>query len=59
MYKYEQCIHNTFLDLSSNVLGSIFGKSLMATGSMNSMNGISRNTKNGTNRKMSAAVRRN
>lgn len=52
-------IHNTFLDLSSNVLGSIFGKSLTATGSMNSINGISKNTKNGTKRKMSEAVRRN
>ena len=51
--------HNTFLDLSSNVLGSIFGKSLTATGNMNSINGISKNTKNGTKRKMSEAVRRN
>lgn len=52
-------IFNTFFDLSSNVLGNILGKSLMTTGSMNSINGIKRNTRNGTNLNISAAVRRN
>ena len=52
-------IFNTFFDLSSNVLGNILGKSLMTTGSMNSINGIKRNTRNGTSLNISAAVRRN
>jgi len=50
---------NTFLFLSSNVLGSIFGKSLIATGSNTSMKGTMIKTENGTNRKRSAAVLRN
>ena len=49
----------TTLDLSSKVLGSMLGKSLIATGKRNSMNGTIRNTEKGTNRNKSAAVRRN
>ena len=50
---------HTFLDLSSKVLGSILGKSLIATGSRNSMNGMIKNTVKGTSRKRSATVLRN
>lgn len=49
----------TFFDLSSKVLGSIFGNNLIATGSRNSMNGMTMNTRNGTSRNKSEAVRRN
>ena len=64
--KLRQFIHQlfsslriTFEVLSSNVLGNIFGNSLTATGSKNSMNGIIRKTITGTNRNKSATVLRN
>ena len=62
IFENQMHAHNiipTFFDLSSNVLGSMFGKSFIATGNINSINGISKNTKNGTKRNISEAVRRN
>lgn len=45
--------------LSSNVEGSIFGKSLSATGKRNSMNGTIMKTEKGTSRSKSCVVRFN
>jgi len=62
IFENQMHAHNifpTFFDLSSNVLGSMFGKSFMTTGSINSINGISKNTRNGTKRNISETVRRN
>ena len=63
MFENQMHIFNnifpTFFDLSSNVLGSMFGKSFIATGNINSINGISKNTRNGTKRNISETVRRN
>ena len=48
----------TAANLSSNVDGNIFGKSLSATGNRNSMNGTIMNTANGMRRSKSCVVRR-
>ena len=49
----------TAANLSSNVEGSMFGKSLSATGRRNSMKGTMMNTEKGTRRRISCVVRFN